>query len=314
MPSTTRRTLLGSASLLAAAGQATAQGVETEVKYSLGTAPPRLAAPPLATDCHHHVYDARFPADPRTTLRPGDASPADYEALRRRLGTSRSVLIQPSTYGTDNRLHLQAMRELGPERTRMVAVVDTSVADADLRAMQESGVRGIRFNIVNPGVTTWEMVEPLSRRVAPLGWHIQFNVLGRQIAEHAELLGRLPTPIVFDHLAHMDLPDYERAPGYTALRRLLDGGKTWVKLSGAYNDTKVGAAGNYSDTVPMARSYVAAAPERLVWASDWPHVTEATKPDTAKLFDLLAEWVPDDARRNRILVQNPAQLYGFPAS
>jgi predicted TIM-barrel fold metal-dependent hydrolase len=294
------------------AGQAAAQGVETEVRYSTGTAPARLAVPPGATDCHHHVYDARFPADPRTTLRPADASPAHYEALRRRLGTSRSVLVQPSTYGTDNRLHLQAMRELGPQRTRMVAVVDTSVSEADLRAMHEAGVRGIRFNIVNPGVTTWEMVEPLSQRVAPLGWHTQFNVLARQIEEHAALLGRLPTPIVFDHLAHVDLPDWERAPGYAALRRLLDGGKTWIKLSGAYNDTKVGAAGNYSDTVPLARSYVAAAPERLVWASDWPHVTERTKPDTAKLLDLLGEWVPDQRQRDRILVDNPTQLYGFP--
>lgn len=313
MQHTTRRALLGYGAVLAAGGRAAAQGVETQVKYSTGTAPPRFAAPPLAADCHHHVYDARFPADPRTTLRPADASSADYEALRRRLGTSRSVLVQPSTYGTDNRLHLQAMRELGPQRTRMVAVVDTSVSDADLRAMHEAGVRGIRFNIVNPGVTTWDMVEPLSRRVAPMGWHTQFNVLVRQIEEHAALLGRLPTPLVFDHLAHVELPDYERAAGYTALRRLLDGGRTWIKLSGAYNDTKVGAAGNWADTVPLARSYVAAAPERMVWASDWPHVTEREKPDTAKLLDLLTEWVPDAAQRTRILVANPAQLYDFPS-
>jgi D-galactarolactone isomerase len=288
------------------------RGAAGPVKVSSGTAPPRTPAPPLATDCHHHVYDARFPPDPRTQLRPPDASTEDYRTLARRLGTERSVLITPSTYGTDNRLHLQAMRELGSEQTRMVAVVDTSVTDAQLREMHEAGVRGIRFNLVQAGVTTVDMLEPLSARVQALGWHTQIHMLGDQIAENEALFMRLSAPIVFDHLGRIPMDKGVEHPGYLAVRRLLERGKTWVKLSGAYMDTKVGPAGRWSDTIPVAQGYVTGAPERCVWASDWPHVTEpAEKPDDAALFDLLAEWVPDEAARKRVLVDNPTALYGF---
>jgi len=289
------------------------KGAAGPVKFSSGTEPPRTPAPPLATDCHHHVYDSRFPPDPRTQLRPPDASTQDYRALARRLGTQRSVLVTPSTYGTDNRLHLQAMRELGPEQARMVAVVDTSVTDAQLREMHEAGVRGIRFNLVQAGVTTIDMLEPLSARVQALGWHTQIHMLADQIAENEALFMRLPAPIVFDHLGRVPMDKGVEHPGYRTVRRLMERGKTWVKLSGAYMDTKVGPAGKWADTVPVAQGYATGAPERCVWASDWPHVTEpAEKPDDAALFDLLAEWVPDAAARKRILVDNPAILYGFP--
>ena len=312
-----RAALAGGAGALAAlALSAEAQpvrGAAGPVRFSAGTEPPRTAAPPLATDCHHHIYDARFPPDPRTQLRPPDASPDDFRALARRLGTQRSVLVTPSTYGTDNRLHLQAMRDLGTERTRMVAVVDTSVTDADLRAMNEAGVRGIRFNLVQAGVTTPEMVEPLAVRVAPLGWHLQFHMLADQIAENEAMFARLPTPIVFDHMGRVPMDKGVEHPGYLTVRRLMDRGRTWVKLSGAYMDTKVGPAGRWSDTIPVASGYASGAPERCVWASDWPHVTEPPeKPDDAALFDLLTDWVPDEAARRRILVDNPAALYGFP--
>ncbi|WP_237180367.1 amidohydrolase family protein [Roseomonas haemaphysalidis] len=326
-PTQSRRALLTSAgwaavgsaalSIAANAQPATAastivRGAVGPVKFSAGTEPPRTPAPPLATDCHHHIYDARFPADPRTQLRPPDASPEDYRALARRLGTQRSVLVTPSTYGTDNRLHLQAMRELGPERARMVAVVDTSVTDAQLREMHEAGVRGIRFNLVQAGVTTVDMLEPLSARVQALGWHTQVHMLGDQIADHEALFLRLPAPIVFDHLGRIPMDQGVEHVGYKTVRRLLDRGKAWVKLSGAYMDTRVGPAGRWSDTVPVAQGYATGAPERCVWGSDWPHVTEpAEKPDDAALFDLLTEWVPDEAARKRVLVDNPTALYGF---
>ncbi|WP_431283868.1 amidohydrolase family protein [Humitalea sp. 24SJ18S-53] len=312
-PTPNRRAVLGGLAAAAIASPVLAQGAAGAVRFSGGTEAPRLVAPPNATDCHHHVYDARFPADPRTTLRPPDASPADYNTLRQRLGTTRSVLVTPSTYGTDNSLHLQAMRELGPERTRMVAVVDPTVSDAVLREMHAAGVRGIRFNLVQAGVTTFDMVQPLAARIAPLGWHIQFHLLGPQIAEQEAMIRGLPTPVVFDHLGRIPLPEGVNSPGYVAVRRLLDTGRAWVKLSGAYMDTKVGAAGNWSDTVPIASGYAQAAPERVVWASDWPHVTEGPdKSDDAKLLDLLTIWVPNEAARHRVLVDNPAQLYDFP--
>lgn len=297
----------------AAAAAARAQGVETSVKYSSGVAPPRLRVPENATDCHHHVYNAQFPPIPNAALRPPDAFPDDYRALKRRLGTGRGVLVQPSTYGTDNRWHLVAMRELGPERTRMVAVVNTQVTDEELRRLHGLGVRGIRFNLSPPGTTTLEMVEPLSRRVHGLGWHCQFHMPPQALVEAGPLLERLPSRVVIDHLGRVPMEQGVNHPAYAQVRRLLDKGNGWVKLSGAYMDTKVGAAGNYADTVPVARGYATAAPERCVWASDWPHVTAPDpKPDDAQLLDLLAEWAPDEAARRRILVDNPAELYDFP--
>lgn len=294
------------------AGQADAQH---SVRWSTGTAAPRTSAPPAATDCHFHVYDARFPAAPSATLFPQDASPEDYRALQRRIGTSRGVLVQPSTYGTDNRLHLQAMRELGPERFRMVAVVDPTVEDAELRRMQDAGVRGIRFNLgAQAGATTLEMMEPLARRVAPLGWHIQVNMDAPRILAAAELLARLPTPLVFDHLAQIPREEGADGTAFALVRRLLDTGRVWVKLSGAYYLSRSGPPG-YADSVALGRALHAANPERMVWGSDWPHVTiadPARKPDDAALFDVLAETVPDDAARARVLVANPAALYGFP--
>ena len=258
-----------------------------------------------------HFYDARFPPTPTATLRPPDARVDEYRTLQRRLGTTRNVIVQPSTYGTDNRCTLAALRELGGT-ARAVAVVDTSVSDQELSRLDGLGVRGIRFNLVQAGTTTIDMVEPLSKRVYDLGWHVQIHMLGAQIAEIESLLQRLPTPVVFDHMGRIPLPDGVDHPGFKVIRRQLDKGQTWVKLSGAYMSTKVGPP-TYSDVKELAQAYVNAAPERMVWATDWPHPTEKTdKPDDAVLLDLLAIWVPDQRTRNRILVENPEVLYGFP--
>jgi D-galactarolactone isomerase len=179
--------------------------------------------------------------------------------------------------------------------------------------MNDLGIRGIRFNLVQAGATTVEMIEPLSKRVNDLGWHIQIHMKGEQIAAIEDLLLRVPSPIVFDHLGRLAQPNAQDSPGFKTISKLIDKGRTWVKLSGAYQDSKVGPPG-YSDTVPLARAYIKAAPQRMVWASDWPHPTEKEKPNDAALFDLLAEWAPDPAARTTILVQNPAALYGFPMS
>jgi len=179
--------------------------------------------------------------------------------------------------------------------------------------MNDLGIRGIRFNLVQAGATTVEMIEPLSKRVNDLGWHIQIHMKGEQIAGIEDLLLRVPSPIVFDHLGRLAQPNALDNPGFKTISKLIDKGKTWVKLSGAYQDSKVGAP-SYSDTVPVARAYIKAAHQRVVWASDWPHPTEKEKPNDAVLFDLLAEWAPDAASRAAILVDNPATLYGFSKS
>jgi len=286
-------------------------GRAQQVKWSAGTAPAKLRAPPNAADCHHHIYDARYPADPKAAQRPPDALVEDYRALQRRIGTTRHVVVQPSTYGTDNSCMLDALAAFGAE-ARGVAVVNDGVADAELKRMDALGVRGIRFNLAQAGATTPAMIEPLSRRVNELGWHIQINASAPVIMSIMDILERVPTPIVFDHLAHVPQPAGIDDPLFGRVRALIDKGRTWIKLSGAYQDTKIGPP-TYADASAVARAYVKAAPERMVWGSDWPHPSERdVKPDDALLFDLLADWAPDEAVRNRILVQNAEALYGFP--
>ena len=300
--------VIPAAALIAHARPATAESV----KWSAGSEKPKLKAPANACDCHHHVYNARFPVDPKATLRPADALVDDYRALQKRIGTTRNVLVQPSTYGTDNRCHLEALAAFGPT-ARMVAVVDDTVSTEELKRMHGLGVRGIRFNLAQAGATTPEMMEPLSRRINDLGWHIQINAPAARILEIMPILERVPSPIVFDHLAHIPQPDGVNHPLYAKVRALMDKGRTWVKLSGAYADTKVGPP-TYADSSAVARAYAKAAPERCVWGSDWPHPSEHSKhlPDDAVLFDLLSDWVPDEKVRHRILVENPATLYDFP--
>jgi D-galactarolactone isomerase len=299
----------GAAAVVTIAGLSARTVNAQAVPFSSGTEPPKTKAPPNACDCHMHIYDARFPVAPTATLKPPDALPSDYQQLQKRIGTTRNVVVTPSTYGTDNSATLDGMAKLGPT-ARGVAVVDASVTDAELKRLHGLGMRGIRFNLVQTGATTVEMLEPLSKRVSDLGWHVQIHMKGEQIAKIEDLLLRLPSAIVFDHLARLSQPAGVNDPGFATVRKLIDKGRTWVKLSGAYQDTKVGAP-TYADTIPIAQAYVKAAPERMVWGSDWPHPTEKEKPDDAVLFDLLAQWVPDEATRNRILVQNPETLYGF---
>ena len=312
-----RRAFLKGAGLAALAATAGVRIEESRgaqpVPYSSGTEPPRLAAPPHACDCHMHIYDSRYPVAPTATLRPPDASVDDYRLLQKRLGTTRNVVVQPSTYGTDNSCTLDAVARIGPS-ARAVAVVDTTVSDDELQRLAGLGVRGIRFNLVQAGATTIEMVEPLSRRVNELGWHVQIHMLGDQIAQIEDLLQRLPTPIVFDHMGRIPLPAGVKHPAFPVIRKLLDRGRTWVKLSGAYMNTKVGPP-TYADVRELAQAYIQAAPERMVWATDWPHPTvKDAKPDDAVMLDLLLDWAPDERTRRRILVENPEVLYAFPKS
>src|SRR5215831_14022852 len=297
--------------LVGGGGHAAAQ----QVKWSEGTEPPKLKAPPNACDCHHHIYDSQYPVDPKAVLRPGDALVEDYRAFQKRIGTSRNVVVQPSTYGVDNQVTLDALVAFGPS-ARAIVVVNDTVSDAELKHMHEQGARGIRFNLAQAGATTPEMIEPLSKRVNELGWHIQINASAPTIMEIMPILEKVPSPIVFDHLAHIPEPDGINDPLFGKVRGLIDRGRTWVKLSGAYADTKVGPP-TYSDSSAIARAYVKAAPERLVWGSDWPHPgvrDPEPKPDDAILIDLMLDWAPDEAVRNRILVDNAAELYDFSKS
>ena len=239
-----------------------------------------------------------------------NACVADYRLFQQRIGTSRTVVVTPAAYFTDNEVTLNALAQLGPQ-ARGVAVVHPTVTDVELKRMADGGIRGIRFTQFDPNTaaTTLDMIEPLARRVEPLGWHVQIHLRSDQIVAAADLLQRLPGTIVFDHLGRLSQPAGIDDPAFAIIRRMLDQGRTWMKLSGAYLMAKPPA---YAQTSAVARAYIKAAPERMVWGSDWPHPTEADKPDDAVLFDLLTDWAPDSTTQQRILVENPNMLYDFP--
>ena len=286
---------------------------QASIPNTTGTNPPKLKAPANAADCHMHIYDpARFAMPPNLRVAPMNATVEDYRKLRARNGTTRTVVVTPRNYGIQNDVTVDAIARLG--NARGVAVLHPDVTDAELKRLGYAGIRGTRFSLGDPrtAAVTVDMVEPLSKRVADLGWHVQFNVEGDMIVEMEPILDRLPSAMVFDHLGHPPLPAGTNHPSHAIIRRLIDKGRTWVKLSGAYSNTRQGPP--YADATLIAQDFVKAAPERLVWGSDWPHPTEANdhKPDDALLFDLLSEWAPDESVRRRILVENPETLYGFP--
>jgi len=252
-----------------------------QVPNSSGTGRPKLGAPPNACDCHIHIYDGgRFsPPRPQSRMQP-NACVADYRLFQQRIGTSRVVVVHPA------------------------------VTDAEFKRMADGGVRGIRFTQYDPktATTTMDMIEPLAHRVQAFGWHVQIHLRADQMAAAEDLLLRLPGTVVLDHLGRLTPPEGLDHPAFRIIRRMLDNGRTWMKLSGAYF---FGSPPAYAEAAKVARATIAAAPERMVWGSDWPHPTEQQKPDDAALFDLLGDWAPDEATRRRILVDNPAKLYGF---
>ena len=274
-------------------------------------ATPRQSLPRAACDAHIHIYDARYPQQADGLDPPRPLGVRESQALQRRLGLQRGVVVTPGIYGTDNRATLDAIRSLGENDARGVAVVHPQVADAVLDALHAGGIRGIRFTLFNPAtaVTTFDMIEPLAQRTQRLGWHIQLHLLPGQVVEHAAMLKRLPGTLVFDHMLRLHGETGVAHKALDIVAGLVARGNTWIKLSGAYlNSGKDG----YSDTVATAQALIRLSPQRMVWGSDWPHPTEkGDGPDDIALLNLLTQWAPDEAVRNRILVENPAELYGF---
>jgi D-galactarolactone isomerase len=267
----------------------------------------------MKCDSHIHIYDRAFLNDPNAHGFVENADVAAYRTIQARIGTQRVVIVTPRCYGTDNAVTVDAIRQLGIANARGVAVLHPSVTDAELAALHEGGIRGIRFTLYTTknAAVSFDMVEPLAARIAELGWHVQLHWTAEQVVEHEAMLRRLPCTMVFDHRARLPLKDSVQHAAFGIVRSLAEADRAWIKLSGPYLDSEVGLEGRYADITPMARAWVDAVPERLVWGGDWPHVTETHKPDDAMLLDLLTDWAGDDATRERILVTNPAALYGF---
>jgi predicted TIM-barrel fold metal-dependent hydrolase len=313
-PSHTRRNFLRQAALLTIGTSTLAQMLPAAadsppVPFSSGTDTPSFRLPADACDCHMHIYDSRFPAAPTAKLRPPPATVDMYRLLQRRLGTSRNVVVTPSTYGTDNRCTLDALLQFGPT-ARGIAVADDSISDAELKRLDRAGVRGLRFNLAVGSVTTVDMIEPLARRIEPYGWHVQINMPVEELQRHRPMLARLPVPAVFDHFGRIPLPAGTAHPAFGLIRDLMQQGRAYIKLSGAYLASKAGAPA-YADVAPLARALIQAAPDQVIWGSDWPHPTEASKPDDAALLSLLPEWAGSEPLLSRILITNPARLYRF---
>ncbi|HEY6932014.1 MAG TPA: amidohydrolase family protein [Marmoricola sp.] len=274
--------------------------------------PAAFSLPEGACDTHAHVVSG----DPRHRLVGNrsytpPAAPEDaYLRMLEDTGMSRGVLVQISVYGTDNHYMLQVL-DRHPEQLRGIAVVDPAVETDTLVAMHDAGVRGLRINVLFGGGVGWQAMEELAAKIAHLGWHLQLLLDVRELPDLLPRVSRLPVPVVVDHLGHMPAELGPRHPGFQALLTLLTDHEAWVKLSGAYRiDAQ---APEYPAARVLAEAVLQAAPGRVVYGSDWPHVAVPHEmPNTGGLRNLLATWIPDEDLRRRVLVNNPAELYGFP--
>jgi len=280
---------------------------------------PRVLPPAAACDTHAHVFGPgeRFPYAVDRSYTPPDASLEKYLGMLDAVGFARGVLVQGSAHGRDNSAMLDALARQ-PDRLRGVAVADTRISPSDLRAWNGLGVRGLRFNhFYRDGQLHYRGGVPLdaARMLAPvmaeLGWHLQLWIDVKDLPETIPILKSLGLPVVIDHMGRTDARAGTGTEGFQSLLRAVGEGWCWAKLSGAHRLSR--DAPDYSDAQPFHLALVEANPERLVWGSDWPHPrVEGKMPDAGHLFELFQRWTPDLGTRHRILVSNPAKLYGFP--
>ena len=273
---------------------------------------PALVTPPGACDCHIHVFGPRdrFSLAADLAYTPAETPVEEYLAIRRRLGVERTVVIQPSAYGSDNSCTLEAITRLQPN-ARGIAVIDPAVSDVELERLHEAGIRGLRFSSVTKNALRPDLLETMARRIRPFGWHIQFRSTHLDLPDLESRLRRLPVDVCLDHLGNIPPEEPITHPAWQAMFRLLDKGHCWVKLSAPYQLSRMPGPG-YTDFASQISILVKTAPHRLVWGTNWPHPLVATKPDEMDLLDSLGEWIPEESVRRAVLVENPAALYGFP--
>lgn len=264
-------------------------------------------------DTHMHVYDGRFPTAPGAVVLPPDAFAEQYVAdVVEPLGVSRVVVVQPTVYGLDNRCQIEAMDALRSSGldVRGVMVVDAGTPREELRRLDRLGVRGARFHMLPGGAVGWDHLEPVAEALAELGWHVQLQMDGRGFtAELTERLLALPCPVVVDHVGRFMPPVDPTHEAFEGLLALLDSGRSWVKLSAPYESQDTGP--DFVGVTRLVDELVRRHPDRLLWASNWPHPGQDDPLTAAALAALLERWVPDAGLRRRVLVDHPAELYGF---
>jgi predicted TIM-barrel fold metal-dependent hydrolase len=273
---------------------------------------PALKAPPHACDCHAHILGppAAYPYVANRSYTPPDALPSTYAKLLDTLGLERGVVVQASCYGEDNRRTIAAVRELGPERARGVVMVGAEIAESELAAMHDAGIRATRFITTAKGGPTLDQLPEVAAKVAPFGWAVEMYIPTSVWPDVLPVVEKLKVPVVFDHMGGMMADTPRDDPVFRRIVALLESGRCWTKLTG-YRPSVAGPP-SYADVAPLARYLIARAPERCVWGSDWPHTNiEGYMPDDGDLLDQLGTWVDDAATLEKILVDNPARLYGF---
>jgi 2-pyrone-4,6-dicarboxylate lactonase len=276
-------------------------------------APTTFTPPPNACDAHCHIYGPgdKFPYAPDRAYTPPDSGIDDFEVLQQRLGLSRAVFVQASCHGTDNSAMVDALIR-GHGRYAGVAMIDESFSHADIASLHDAGVRGTRFNFVAHlgGAPELPVFWRIVNRVESFGWHIVLHFDAKDLPSYAGLLDDMPTPYVIDHMARVEAGAGLEQEPFRALLGLMSDERCWVKISGAERLT-AGGTPPYDDVVPYAQALIAAAPDRVLWGTDWPHPNVRHMPDDGDLVDLLAAYAPDAAVRDRILVTNPTRLYDF---
>lgn len=282
--------------------------------FSSGHALAQTRLPIGACDCHIHLYDKRIPTVRGAKLQPPDATVDEYRCVQQRMGTTRAVIVTPSTYGTNNAAMLNGLAAFGTY-ARGVAVISGEESDDDLHEMHRQGVRGVRINL-SLGVThDASAIERIAHRIEPLKWHLQLLMPLEQILALEGLLNKLPVDVVFDHFARVTPRDSGVHPAHDLVKAMLVAQRAWVKISGGYLLSDNGSI-VAPELTELARSYTNLAPERVVWGSDWPHATASAghqpMPDDAQQIDHLATWMETPQLLEQILVTNPANLYGFP--
>jgi predicted TIM-barrel fold metal-dependent hydrolase len=309
-----------------------AAGVTMSNRTVLATAaqpstPVNFDVPAGACDCHTHIHGdpEKFPFFSGRVYTPELASPEEMSALHKALHIERVVIVTPSVYGTDNSATLFGMKARGAT-ARGVAVIDDKTPEGDLDAMAKAGIRGIRLNLATGGVSDPAVGRPRFQaaveRVKNRGWHIQLFTSLAMISAIKDLVAASPVPVVFDHFGGAQAALGPEQPGFSDLLELVKSGKAYVKISGAYRASKLGP--DYADAAPLARALIAANSDRIVWGTDWPHPDSVTPPgkkpsdvtplfqiDDGRLLNQLPAWAPEASIRKKILVDNPAQLYGF---
>jgi predicted TIM-barrel fold metal-dependent hydrolase len=289
--------------------------------------PVNFDIPAGACDCHTHIHGdpEKFPFFAGRVYTPELASPEEMTALHNALHIERVVIVTPSVYGTDNSATLFGMKARGAT-ARGVAVIDDKTPESDLDAMGQAGIRGIRLNLATGGVSDPAVGRPRFQaaveRVKNRNWHIQLFTSLAMISAIKDLVAASPVPVVFDHFGGAQAGLGVEQPGFADLTELVRSGKAYVKISGAYRASKLGP--DYADAAPLARALIAANSDRVVWGTDWPHPDSVTPPgrkttdvqplfqiDDGRLLNQLPVWAPDAAIRKKILVDNPAKLYGF---